>query len=363
MGVVTEPWMDALVGKVVGKYRLDRVIGAGGMAAVFEATHATVWRKVAIKILSPEEVDAPNAMARFHQEARAAASVGRRGVVDVLDFDQDPNVGPYLAMEFLQGESLATRLEREKRLTARASVELALALLDTLSAVHERDIIHRDLKPANIFYARDEDREVVKILDFGISRMKNQSGRAMTQPGVVLGTPRYMAPEQAAAVSSIDHRVDLYAVGAILYACLAGRPPYDGTDFSEVLAKLHQGPPEPLRARCLGLPEELYSIIECAMARKPTARFSDARAFHRALSDCLATAPTVLTELAAPRPIARSVLPTGAPTRAMPLRPKSVEPEEPLPALPRSRPVGLYAAGVLFALVLGALLALAFSRS
>lgn len=279
-------WALSLNGQTIGgRYRLGRPIGIGGMGAVFLGEHQAVGRTVAVKILFPELVQNSETVRRFQREARAAAAIARRGVVDILDFDVDPQLGPYLVMEHLQGESLLSRIKNRGRLDPTAAFSIAAQISETLAAVHQREIIHRDLKPANVFLTFNEDgEEEVRLLDFGISRVAPAPGKApLTVPGTVLGTPRYMAPEQAACDPTVDHRVDVYATGLILYHAISGVKPFAEVPRGSLLVAVIRDGPTPLRHIRLGLPEEVYAVVEQAMARDREQRFQSAMALSRSI--------------------------------------------------------------------------------
>ncbi len=268
-----------LLGKVLsGRYRLDSVLGEGGMGAVYAATHVKLERPVAVKVLRASMKGESTHLDRFFQEARAAASVKSSGVVDVMDLEVDPKHGPYLVMEKLEGEPLTDMLRRGKA-SPEESVALIGDLLDVLSAVHSHDIVHRDLKPPNVFLHRDEKGErVLKVLDFGIAKVKQ---RHLTLTGEIVGTPRFMAPEQAHG-DELDERTDLYSAGLLLYCLLSGKPPFDGVVGSRVLTLLDEGP-TPLRELVPGLPDALYRVVDRAIAPKPEDRFESASAMASAL--------------------------------------------------------------------------------
>jgi serine/threonine-protein kinase len=293
-------WALSLDGRAVGgRYRLGKPIGVGGMGAVFEGVHQAVGRQVAIKLLYPELTQSTEAVRRFQQEAQAAAAIARRGVVDILDFDVDPQLGPYLVMERLQGESLLTRIKTTGRLEPREAIAIGVQIADTLAAVHERGIIHRDLKPANVFLSASEGGEVVKILDFGISKLALAPGKApLTVPGTVLGTPRYMAPEQASCEPDVDQRADLYSLGLILYHALSGVKPFADVSRGALLVAVIRDGPRPLRFVRPGLPEAVYAVVEQSMEHKRDERFQSAVALGRSLQQVLERLPSA----AAPRP-------------------------------------------------------------
>jgi len=326
-------WARMLEGRVLGgRYALERMVGEGGMGAVFAATQLAVQRRVAVKVLLPHVAHDASIVDRFRREATLAARVARRGVPQVIDFDHDEIVGPFVAMEYLTGESLADRLDRRGRMSPKAAASIAADVLATLEAVHASGVVHRDLKPANVFLAREgEGPPVVKILDFGIARVLAPHGD-MTQDGAVLGTPRYMAPEQAAG-ERVDGRADVYAVGAILYACL-GSKPYAEATGDEVLRAVRSRPPVGLALLNAEVPAALVAVVERAMARAPDARFQTPAAMRIALTgaiDGLAEAPppstppesrtldtgesrAVATTTASAMPLARAVDAPFAPT-------------------------------------------------
>lgn len=281
-------WLGSLEGTIVaGRYRLEKLIGTGGMGAVFEGVHNVTGRHVAIKVLVPEYREHPKAIKRFEQEARAAATTNRKGVVEVLDFDVDPEVGHFLVMELLEGESLQQRIKRLRRLEPDEALTLALELLETLEVVHSKSIVHRDLKPANIFLAHtEEDGEIVKVLDFGISRVATANRQTqLTVPGMAVGTPRYMAPEQAEGAPGVDGRADVYSVGAVLYEALSGIKPYQDAAPGNVLSEVLLHPTRPLHEVASGLPQILHEVVDRAMQRNRKARYQTAREMIVALTD------------------------------------------------------------------------------
>ncbi len=290
-------WTADIVGQTLGgRYRVESVVGTGGMGAVFESVHLITGRRVAVKLLVPTLRDHPKAHKRFQIEAQAAAATSRRGVVDVIDFDIDDALGPYLVMELLEGESLERRIARVRPFDHQEALQIASDVLDTLEAVHEESIVHRDLKPANIFLARSaEGDEVVKVLDFGISRVLTPTpGTQLTTPGMAVGTPRYMAPEQAQCDPDVDRRADLYSVGAILYEMFSGKKPYQEIFPGQVLAEVVLHPPRPLVETAPGLDVAYLDLVSRAMERSREARWSSApkmRAAIQALLDDDETLP------------------------------------------------------------------------
>lgn len=278
----------ALAGRTVaGRYEILGLLGEGGMGAVYEAEHLHLGRKVAIKRLHPELAKDESAVRRFQREARAAGTIGHDHIVDVLDLGFADDGAPYLAMELLVGESLADRLRRAGRLDPRRAARIAGEMLSALEAVHGRGVIHRDLKPDNIFLCRRGGRrDFVKVLDFGISKVRSVSGadtEGLTRTGAMMGTPHYMSAEQAQGRKDLDHRVDLYAVGVILYECLAGELPFQGGNYHALLQAILSGRQRPLLEVAPNVPPGLAAVIDKAMATDRDERYADAHSMHAAL--------------------------------------------------------------------------------
>ena len=257
------------------------------MGAVYEAEHLQLGRRVALKRLHPELAGDEKAVQRFQREARAAGTIGHDHIVDVLDLGFAEDGAPYLVMELLVGESLAERLRRAGRLEPRRAARIAGEILSALEAVHGRGVIHRDLKPDNIFLCRRHGRrDFVKVLDFGISKVRKKPGSvtdALTKTGVMMGTPHYMSSEQARGLRDLDHRVDIYAAGVILYECLAGQLPFRSTNYHALLQSILLGEPQTLEELVPTLPPAFCRVIHKAMARNREDRFHDAHSMHAAL--------------------------------------------------------------------------------
>lgn len=226
------------------RYRIEDLIGKGGMGAVYRAEHVHTGRKVAVKVLHPEFSGSAAEVERFRREARIAVQLSSPHVVEVLDFGQAPDGGLYLVMELLEGESVRARLDRERRLAPDRVSSLLRQLLRGLDAAHRAGIVHRDLKPENLWLAPAEGGERLKILDFGVSKViYPATGSAPTQAGLVLGTPEYLAPEQALGVE-VDQRADIYATGIIAWVLLTGRHPFPTAD-ARALLRAHAFEPVP----------------------------------------------------------------------------------------------------------------------
>ncbi|HEY4158395.1 MAG TPA: serine/threonine-protein kinase, partial [Polyangiaceae bacterium] len=277
----------ARVGQIVaGKYRIERLIGRGGMGEVYEARHLVVGRRFAIKFLQERRALAPDSATRFLLEAQAAGALDSEHITAVLDFDRAQDGAPFLVMEYLSGESLARILAREGRLPVPRALDILLQVGGGLEVAHEARIVHRDLKPDNLFVVRRADgSDLVKILDFGIAKLLGDGPDAgTTHSGAVLGTPFYMAPEQARGEKTVDHRVDIYALGVIGYEVLSGQKPHPGDGYNAILAHILTQPVLPLHALRPDLPSGLAAVIERALAFDPAARHASVSAFVAELS-------------------------------------------------------------------------------
>ena len=278
--------MDRTGQVLEGKYRLVRLLGEGGMGSVYEAQHEIIGRRCAVKFLHPEIARNAEVVKRFVREAQAASAIGHPGIIDIYDVGTTPDGAPYLVMEFLDGRPLASYLGGGRRLPPVQAVELIAQALAALAAAHRRGVVHRDLKPDNLYVVeRPGMPSAVKLLDFGISKF-TQGGRPedrMTRTGTVLGTPYYMAPEQAAGRPDVDYRLDLYAMGVILYECLTGRVPFEGENYNQVMVRILTE--DPLRPRALepSIPEGLEEVVLRAMERDRERRYGSAEEMLRAL--------------------------------------------------------------------------------
>lgn len=283
---------DPLVGTVLAdRYRVVRRVGEGGMGIVYEALHVAIEKRVAIKVLRDDYSRRPEVVERFRQEARSASRIGHAHIVDISDFGQTPSGQHFFVMEFLEGEDLASVLAREGTLPARRAVRIALQCARALGAAHQKGIVHRDMKPENIFLVhRDDEADFVKIVDFGIAKMSDLEtegapGRKLTKTGMIFGTPEYMSPEQAAG-KPLDHRVDVYALGVILFEMIAGRVPFVGDSFMGILTQHMFETPPTLRQinPNVDCPPELEAVIYRALAKNPDERFATMEDLARALS-------------------------------------------------------------------------------
>lgn len=290
---------------LAGKFLVKRLIGKGGMGAVYEGTHVEIGKRVAIKLIEPEHARSQEIAQRFRQEARAASRVESDHIVQVFDVGQDDKWGLYMVMEYLTGEDLAKRIDREGHLDLESAIEIAYQSARGLAKAHAASVIHRDLKPANIFLStRDDGSVTVKLVDFGISKIIaaeqgiDDPKRPITRWGSAVGTPQYMSPEQAQG-QAIDHRTDVWALGACLYEMLCGKQAYqllesyEQTIFAIVLKK-----PPPLEEMVPDLPPAIVSIVERALEKDLDLRIPDCSTFARMLAEAM---PGGTTEDSVPR--------------------------------------------------------------
>jgi serine/threonine protein kinase len=271
----------SLAGEVVeGRYRVVERIGSGGMGAVYRVEHLNLQRHFALKLLRPELTDEPGMLQRFEREARLAASVKSEHVVTIVDAGKSSTGTPYFVMEL--GDSDLRRLLRaEGPLTPVRTANLGIDTCRGLAAAHDKGLVHRDLKPENLLLGcGDDGREIAKIADFGVAKAL---GAHSTQPGSLIGTVRYMAPEQVGLNEPVGPATDIYALGVILYECLTGAVPFEEETTERTLYRIMTDTPEPLRARCPDLPHGLAAAIDRALERAPAARHASARAFAEAL--------------------------------------------------------------------------------
>lgn len=288
--------MSLSTGDIIdGKYRIVRLIGEGGMGAVYEGENMRIHRRVAIKVLHASLAQTGEAVARFEREAQAAGRIGSEHIVEVLDLGNLPNGDRYMVMEFMDGDSLSGRIRARGRLTPAEVQPIMIQLLEALSAAHGAGIIHRDLKPDNVYLlkSRGGKSDFVKLLDFGISKfnqLTSDSAMSMTRTGSVMGTPYYMAPEQAKGARNLDHRVDLYSAGVILYEAVTGEVPFNADTFNELLFKIVLETAKPVETVVPGIDAGFAAIVTKSMARDPAARFQSAQEFQQALAQWAASA-------------------------------------------------------------------------
>jgi serine/threonine protein kinase len=278
---------DPLIGVTLGGlYIVERLIGEGGMGRVYEATHAHLGKAYAVKVLAEGRADKPDAVERFLREAKSASRIEHDHIVKVINFDKHDEHGVFIVMELLEGEDLAERLERGP-LPVDAAIELATQTGDALEAAHEAGIVHRDLKPENIFITQKKGRDFVKVLDFGISKIKSpeHTDVKLTATDQIVGTPLYISPELARGVSVVDHRTDIYALGVIVYEMITGTPPFAGQNHFQLLYKHGNEAPDPpsQRSRHAKIPTHVEAAILRALEKQPANRFPSMKSFSDAL--------------------------------------------------------------------------------
>jgi serine/threonine-protein kinase len=284
--------LDQIGAIISDTYCIERLLGKGGMGAVYLARHVRLPRQVAIKFLLADAVSDPTAFARFRREAEITSSLHHPNILEVQDFNQLSDGTPYLVMEFLEGEDLDARLQRQGRLSVPETLAIAKAVGAGLQAAHKRQIVHRDLKPGNIFLVRveqgDEVQLIPKILDFGISKIRqaDSSAAKQTQDRQLLGTPLYMSPEQARGNNSlVDERTDQWALAVIVYQCLTGAPPFLADDLPGVLLKVVSEAPMPVQKLNEEVPPAIDRVLARALHKEREERFPSVAEFVKALCE------------------------------------------------------------------------------
>jgi len=278
---VSTPELPVPQGLVAGKYRLTRLLGRGGMGAVWEGTHTSLGTRVAVKFIDAEYAESPEARSRFENEARAAAKLRSKHVVEVYDHGVSEDARPFIVMEFLQGEPLDKRLDRFGRLPAKDTAHIIMQVCRALTKAHAAGVVHRDLKPENVFLVWDDEEgtDVVKVVDFGIAKFTDASlgaSSSSTRTGSVLGTPHYMSPEQARGLRNVDYRSDLWSVAVIAYRCIVGTLPFDGEAVGDLLVKLCTAPIPVPSQLVHDIPPGFDAWLAKALNRDPALRFASA---------------------------------------------------------------------------------------
>ena len=295
---------EAILGWIIdNRYRLKSVIGQGGMSAIYEAEELTDGGRVALKVLHPSLSDDREATARLRREAEVVSAINHKNICNIYHTGRAADGSPYLVMERLFGENMA---ERIRSLGPRPFTELApliCQVLEALQAAHDKNILHRDLKPENVFVEQPDGKTLrAKLLDFGISKAMGTDfmhQQRLTHTGMVMGTPYYMAPEQARGDSGLDQRVDLWAVGVMLYEGLSGTRPFVATNYNALLVKILTSRPIPIRDVMPNLNGDIVNIVDKALSKEPGDRFQSAHAFRDAINSVLVTmtpddGPTVM---------------------------------------------------------------------
>ncbi len=332
------------------RYEVVRLLGEGGMGSVFEARQTTTGRRVAVKVIqSLDLAKNPQLLARFEREARAAGGIESKHIAQVLDIGADPKSGfPFLVMELLDGEDCSQLLRRVGPVAPELALRIVAQACLGLTKAHEAGVLHRDIKPANLFLARRDDDLVVKLLDFGVAKIREEQsagqwGEGLTRTGSMIGSPLFMAPEQARGLRSIDHRADLWSLGVVLYQLLSGRTPHqDLQALGELILAICTDPAAPVQHFAPWVPPEVAAITRDALRIDPSDRYPTAQAMLDAITKLLpdgwaiedgqlvamaaadraVVAPRLEVSPAAPSPIARaSVPPIATPITVRPSGP------------------------------------------
>ncbi|HEY4106585.1 MAG TPA: serine/threonine-protein kinase [Polyangiaceae bacterium] len=273
---------------LAGKFRIERVLGRGGMGVVVAATHIQLEERVALKFLLPEALGNPEAVARFAREARAAVKIKSEHVARVSDVGTLESGSPYMVMEYLEGQDLADWVRHAGAMRVPDAVEFVLQAGEAIAEAHALGIVHRDLKPANLFVTRRVDGSpCIKVLDFGISKLTtpgSTSDMGMTKTATVMGSPLYMSPEQMSSTRNVDARTDIWALGIILYEVLTGRVPFEAETMPQLCGMILQDPPRPLRQLRPDVPEGLEWVVLRCLEKNREARFSSIAELAHALA-------------------------------------------------------------------------------
>ncbi len=311
---------DPLLGTTVGQYRVARVLGEGAFGRVYEVIHLGLGSRAAMKVLHAQFSANPAVVQRFRREAEVVASLNHPNVVSILEFGRLPDGRYYNIMEFVDGMSLAQYMKTTQNMPPAEIMAIVRGISDALAAMHERGIVHRDLKPDNIMLSTGGLELHVKILDFGIARLHDYQGPELTQSGQILGTPAYMAPEQAKGeIERIGPWTDIYALGVMLYQMLSGRLPIEGRTTSEILVKILTEAPVPLNTHIPGISVHLDGVIQKALSKDTASRYHNVRDFYRDFEAAMATAG-------------------GGPVQALPVPPPPPPPDAGVPVHSENRP-------------------------
>jgi serine/threonine protein kinase len=316
---------------VAGKYRLDRVIGAGGMGVVVAATQIELERHVALKFLLPEAAKDPDIVGRFSREARAAARIQGEHVARVLDVGVVEGGPPYLVMEYLEGADLSQRIAEARRLPLEEIAAYLLQACEALAEAHAAGIVHRDLKPANLFLAVRPDRSrMVKLLDFGISKAPVGAGAGVTSTQAIMGSPVYMSPEQLVSARQTDARADIWSLGVVLYEALVGIPPFEADTMPQIVTRILHTPAPRLAVSRPDLPPQVDAIVARCLEKEPSMRFADVAQLTVALAPFAADGARSVDRVM--RVLGHASVPPPGPPSAMGAPPYSMQgPSPPMP--------------------------------
>jgi tRNA A-37 threonylcarbamoyl transferase component Bud32 len=346
VGDAQPPADDPLIGMVLSdRYRIIRKLGEGGMGAVYQAEHALIEKRIALKVLFPELTRRTDLVARFLQEAKSASRIGHENVIDISDFGQSPEGLVYIAMEYLDGHDLSHLIRTAGPQPWARARPILMQIAKALRAAHEHGIIHRDMKPENVFLIQREGRpDFVKVLDFGIAKSVNvdDGGPRLTQAGMIFGTPEYMSPEQAQGQTP-DHRVDVYALGCVMYHLLTGSVPFTADNFMGILTKHMLDPVQPPRRRSpgLGIASDVEAVCMRALEKDRDNRWQDMDQFYRALGGA-GGEPFESSSVYVPSPALRYPAPAAPSPTGRQMRTELVAPPAPAGASPGGQAAGAF---------------------
>jgi serine/threonine protein kinase len=342
-----------------GKFRIERLLGAGAMGTVYAIDHELTRHKRALKLLHPAVQNIPDIVRRFLNEASAAGRAGNPHLVETFDAGTLPSGEPYVVMELLEGETLGAVLRRKSVLDPSLAAELVAQAAEGMEAAHRAGIIHRDLKPENLFVTTRDGEPFIKIMDFGVSKFATgtSSGMRGTQAGMIYGSPAYMSPEQLTAQTTVDGRTDVFALGVVLFECLTGALPFDGPTVEVLVVKVLSGDMPPVDTLRPGLPPALVDVVRRALAPNREERIPSAQDLAEALG------PFRARPVRQPSDLAFAATVASGPPQFATSHPPSAPPSLP-PGVPRAgRALLLLVVAATVAIVLGAAALLARSRA
>ena len=351
---------EARVGTIIDqKYGIVRLLGKGGMGVVYEARHGTLARRFALKFLLPAVAANADTIRRFENEAKAAGGLEHPNLVAVTDFGRDDQGTPYLVMEYLVGEDCAKLLTRMGPLPSARAANIVVQACRGLAVAHKAGIVHRDLKPANLFLTDAGDgSDLIKVLDFGIAKLKASDTSVATGTGETFGTAHYMSPEQARGAGEVDARTDVWSLGVVLYELLAGRKPFEDGPFLHVVYQILSTPPPAIVTLRTDLPPGLIAVVARAMAKEPSARFQSVLALAEALAPFAADGRSAgvaqrsqgyAATMATP---ATGIVAAGSPSFSEP-RPGAGQPDAPIVRAGNGRKIAIVLVGVALAVAIG----------
>ena len=310
-----------LLGSVIAeRYHILKKLGEGGMGTVYLAEHVKMWRKAALKVMNPGMNSDPDAIARFNREAANASRLNHPNVCGIYDFGETPEGLIYLAMEFIEGESLTSLIEKSGALAAPRAASIIHQAADALAVAHDYGIVHRDLKPDNIMIAKGRDNtDLVKVVDFGIAKASSSDAQKVTKTGLVVGTPEYMSPEQLAG-DKLDGRSDIYSLGLVAFNCLTGKLPFPSNSAQEAMIMRLTDQPKTLAEMKpdVAWPAELQAVMDKALARDADERYAKASEFGRDIAKAVENMPQSVAAGAGTQVIGAPVVSRAAKTAAAP---------------------------------------------